>query len=109
MSFTITSGRRGTISAVFSNDYTTDRYKTDWGAALNFDGPNSGPVREFFVSNARYWIEEFHFDGFRFDATQSIFDESEEHILAEIGARPGPRPARARSFLLPKTSRRKPG
>lgn len=84
-------GPEGNYLGVFSDDYTTDRYKTDWGAALNFDGPNSGPVREFFVSNARYWIEEFHFDGFRFDATQSIFDESEEHILAEM--------ARARSFL----------
>ena len=45
-------------------------------------GLDSGPVREFFITNARYWIEEFHFDGFRFDATQSIFDKSEEHILS---------------------------
>ncbi len=77
-------GPEGNYLGVFSDDYTTDRYRTDWGAALNFDGPNSGPVREFFINNARYWIEEFHFDGFRFDATQSIYDQSEEHILARL-------------------------
>src|SRR5205085_7561487 len=59
--------------------------RTEWGDALNFDGDDAAPVREFFITNARYWIEEFHLDGFRFDATQSIFDESDEHILAAIG------------------------
>ena len=57
---------------------------TDWGEAVNFDGDDKGPVREFFVSNAVYWITEFHLDGFRFDATQAIVDTSPEHILAEI-------------------------
>ena len=52
---------------------------------INFDGPGSGPVREFFLANARAWIEEFHFDGLRLDATQSIFDDSAEHLLAAIG------------------------
>jgi maltooligosyltrehalose trehalohydrolase len=78
-------GPEGNYLRVFSDDYFTDRYETDWGDAINFDGPNSGPVREFFISNARYWIEEYHFDGFRFDATQSIFDQSAEHILGAIG------------------------
>ena len=78
-------GPDGNYLTVFSDDYFTDRYKTDWGTPLNFDGPRAGPVREFFITNARYWIEEFHFDGFRFDATQSIFDKSKEHILAAIG------------------------
>ena len=78
-------GPDGNYLTVFSDGYFTDRYKTDWGTPINFDGPDSGPVREFFVTNARYWIEEFHFDGFRFDATQSIFDKSEEHILAALG------------------------
>ncbi len=45
------------------------------------------PVREFFVANAGYWIDEFHLDGLRLDATQPIYDRSEEHILAAIGAR----------------------
>ncbi len=78
-------GPDGNYLTVFSDAYFTKRHKTDWGTAINFDGPDSGPVREFFISNARYWIEEFHFDGFRLDATQSIFDKSEEHILAAIG------------------------
>src|SRR6185369_15359691 len=68
----------------FSEDYTTDRHPNEWGAAVNFDGRNCGPVREFFLANARYWIEEFHLDGLRFDATQAIHDESESHILTEL-------------------------
>ena len=78
-------GPDGNYLRVFSDDYFTDRYENEWGDSLNFDGPNSGPVREFFIANGRYWIDEFHFDGFRFDATQSIFDESEEHIVCAIG------------------------
>jgi 1,4-alpha-glucan branching enzyme len=61
--------------------------KTDWGNAINFDGPNSGPVREFFLTNATYWIDEFHLDGLRIDATQDLHDNSASHILAEISAR----------------------
>lgn len=78
-------GPDGNYLKVYSDDYFTDRYQTEWGEPLNFDGPNCEPVREFFLSNARYWVEEFHFDGFRFDATQSIFDHSQEHILAALG------------------------
>ena len=62
------------------------RHQTDWGQALNFDGPGSEPLRHFFIDNAAYWIREFHFDGLRLDATQNIYDESERHLLAEIGA-----------------------
>lgn len=68
----------------FSPDYTTTKYECEWGAALNFDGPNSESVREFFISNAEYWIEEFHFDGLRLDATQQVFDDSPVHVLAEM-------------------------
>jgi maltooligosyltrehalose trehalohydrolase len=77
-------GPDGNYLPEFSPAYFTDRYQCEWGDAINFDGPGSGPVREFFIANARYWIEEFHFDGFRFDATQQIFDESRPGILAEI-------------------------
>jgi maltooligosyltrehalose trehalohydrolase len=77
-------GPDGNYLKEFSPDYFTDRYQNEWGEALNFDGPNSAPVREFFVANARYWIQEFHLDGLRLDATQQIFDASEEHILATI-------------------------
>jgi len=54
---------------------------TDWGKAINFDGDDCGPVREFVVANACYWIDEFHLDGLRLDATQDIHDSSEDHIL----------------------------
>jgi maltooligosyltrehalose trehalohydrolase len=77
-------GPDGNYLKRFSPDYFTDRYENDWGEAINFDGPHCGPVREFFVQNARYWIEEYHFDGLRLDATQSILDASERHVIAEI-------------------------
>jgi len=57
---------------------------TDWGEAINFDGDEAGPVREFFITNARYWIEEFHFDGLRLDATQQIYDRSTPNIITDL-------------------------
>lgn len=68
----------------FAPAYFTDRYPNEWGKALNFDGDDSAPVREFFVENARYWIDEFRFDGLRLDATQSIIDQSPRHVIADI-------------------------
>jgi maltooligosyltrehalose trehalohydrolase len=64
--------------------YFTDRYKTPWGQAVNFDGPDGAPVRRHFVESARYWVREFHIDGLRLDAIHSIFDASPVHILTEI-------------------------
>ena len=78
-------GPDGNYLGVFSDHYLHRESANDWGDAINFDGPNSSPVREFFITNGCYWIEEFHFDGFRFDATESIFDKSEEHILGSVG------------------------
>jgi len=77
-------GPDGNFLKSFASDYFTSRYRTDWGEAINFDGENSKPVREFFLANAAYWIDEFHFDGLRLDATQDIHDRSATHILAEI-------------------------
>ncbi len=77
-------GPDGNYLREFSEDYFTDRYDNEWGDALNFDGDSSGPVRELFVSNARYWIEEFHLDGLRLDATQQVFDSSSDHILSAV-------------------------
>jgi maltooligosyltrehalose trehalohydrolase len=68
----------------FSEYFRSQRYKNDWGDAINFDGERSAGVREFFSTNVRYWIEEFHLDGLRFDATQTIEDASEKHILTEM-------------------------
>jgi maltooligosyltrehalose trehalohydrolase len=77
-------GPDGNYLELFSPEYFTDRYPNEWGKSLNFDGKKSGPVREFFAENARYWIEEYHFDGLRLDATQSIIDASERHVIAQI-------------------------
>jgi maltooligosyltrehalose trehalohydrolase len=77
-------GPDGNYLIKFSPFYFTERHTTDWGEAINFDGEQSGPVREFFRENAAYWIKEFHLDGLRLDATQDIHDESEPHIIAEI-------------------------
>jgi maltooligosyltrehalose trehalohydrolase len=80
-------GPDGNYLELFSADYVTDRYTTDWGPAINYDGPNSDPVREYIAGNAAYWIDEYHFDGLRLDATQNIYDSSAEHILTVIGRR----------------------
>jgi len=71
--------------------YFTDRYKTAWGMALNFDGENSDHVREFFVQNALMWIEEFHFDALRVDAVHAIVDHSAEPFLQDLTAAVGNR------------------
>lgn len=64
--------------------YFTDRYGTPWGAAVNFDGPDSDPVRQFVIDNARMWVRDFHVDGLRLDAVHAIFDFGARHILADI-------------------------
>jgi maltooligosyltrehalose trehalohydrolase len=78
-------GPDGNYLKQFAEHYFSSRYTTEWGEALNFDGADCEPVREFFIANARYWIDEYHFDGLRLDATQQIYDASAEHILVPIG------------------------
>jgi maltooligosyltrehalose trehalohydrolase len=92
-------GPDGNYLGAFSDDYLTRGNENEWGDAVNFDGPNSGPVREFFVTNGRYWIEEFHFDGFRFDALHAIRDRSSEYIIGAVG-RAARKAAGARSIVL---------
>ncbi len=77
-------GPDGNYLPKFSSYYLSSKHKTDWGQAINFDGEQSGPVREFFRENAAYWIREFHLDGLRLDATQDIHDDSEPNIILEI-------------------------
>lgn len=72
---------------------------TDWGAAINYDCDHSGPVREFVIANACYWIDEYHLDGLRLDATQDIHDKSEDHILRAL-ARAARERAGPRSIIL---------
>jgi maltooligosyltrehalose trehalohydrolase len=80
-------GPDGNYLDQLSESYFTDRYSNDWGRSINFETPDAGPVREFFIANAGYWIAELHLDGLRLDATQDIRDASPEHILAAIGRR----------------------
>src|SRR3954471_24709622 len=80
-------GPDGNYLNCFSKSYVTDRYLNEWGEAVNFDGPDAGPVREFFLANAGYWIDEYHLDGLRLDATQQIFDSSDQHIIAAVARR----------------------
>jgi maltooligosyltrehalose trehalohydrolase len=77
-------GPAGNYLPEFSDTYFTDRYKNEWGKPLNFDGSGSQGVREYICENAACWIREFHFDGLRLDATQQIFDASDEHVVAEL-------------------------
>lgn len=65
--------------------YFTDRYKTPWGAALNFDGAYSDEVRRFFIDNALFWVTEFHIDALRVDAVHAILDHSAQPFLEELG------------------------
>ena len=92
-------GPDGNYLGIFSDDYLIREKENEWGNAINFDGPNSGPVREFFITNGRYWVEEFHLDGFRFDATHAIRDRSAEYIIGAVG-RVAREAAGARSIIL---------
>jgi len=64
--------------------YFTDRYRTPWGQALNFDGPGSDEVRRYFIENALRWQTEFHIDALRLDAVHAICDTSAHPFLAEL-------------------------
>jgi maltooligosyltrehalose trehalohydrolase len=79
-------GPNGNFLLKFSKNYFTDSYTTDWGTSINFDGKSSGHVKEFITANAGYWIDEFHMDGLRIDATQNIYDSSlpSDHIFTQI-------------------------
>jgi maltooligosyltrehalose trehalohydrolase len=91
-------GPDGCVFGRYATDYFA-RHANEWGDALNFDGENAAPVREYFSANAAYWIEEFRLDGLRLDATQSIHDSSPEHILAKM-SRDARTAARGRRIVL---------
>ena len=69
----------------YAPQFFTSRHRTPWGHAINFDGEGSRVVRDFFIDNALYWLEEFHFDGLRLDAVHAIADDSTRHFLEELG------------------------
>ncbi len=77
-------GPDGNYLKRFAEEYFTSVHKTDWGEAINFDSDGCQSVREFFIQNAGYWIDEFHLDGLRLDATQNIYDASDDHVIAAL-------------------------
>ncbi|HEY7096758.1 MAG TPA: malto-oligosyltrehalose trehalohydrolase [Terriglobales bacterium] len=80
-------GPEGNYLRTYAPDFFTDRHRTPWGDGINFDGPGSRTVRDYFIHNALYWLEEYHFDGLRFDAVQTIADDSHLDILTELAQR----------------------
>ena len=76
-------GNEGNYLRLFG-PYFTDRHKTPWGEAINYDQACCQSVRDYVIQNALYWIREYHIDGLRLDAVQTILDDSPRHILAEI-------------------------
>ncbi len=78
-------GPEGNYLGLFG-PYFTDRYRTPWGDAINYDGPESDDVRRFFIENATYWTKCFHIDALRLDAVHAIVDPSARPILEELAA-----------------------
>jgi maltooligosyltrehalose trehalohydrolase len=78
-------GPEGNYSGDFG-PYFTERYRTPWGLAINYDGADSDEVRRFFIENALWWVTEFRVDALRLDAVHGIFDFSARHILEELAA-----------------------
>jgi len=79
-------GPEGNYLHLYAPQFFATRHETPWGAAINFDGAGSGVVRDFFIHNALYWLEEYHIDGLRLDAVHAINDRSEPHIVRQLAA-----------------------
>jgi maltooligosyltrehalose trehalohydrolase len=77
-------GPEGNYLSAYAPQFFTDRHRSPWGDGINFDGPESRSVRDFFIHNALYWLEEYHFDGLRLDAVHAIIDDSTPDILTEL-------------------------
>ena len=80
-------GPEGNFLPAYAPGFFSRTHSSPWGPAINFDGPDSRPVREFFIHNALYWLQEFHFDGLRLDAVHAIHDSSSPDILEELSVR----------------------
>ncbi len=79
-------GPDGNYLRCYSPHYFSRGHRTDWGEALNFDEEYCVGARDLVTNNAKYWLSEFHLDGFRLDATQAIFDSSSPHVVAQLVA-----------------------
>ena len=89
-------GPEGNHLKRYAPQFFNEAHQTPWGAAINFDGEHCRTVRDFFVHNALYWVEEFHLDGLRLDAVHAIADDSETHIVREIARAIADGPGRER-------------
>ena len=93
-------GPEGNYLSLYAAPFFTDRHQTPWGAAINFDGPGSRVVRDYYIHNALFWLEEYHFDGLRLDAVHAIHDDSAPSILEEIADAVGRGPGAQRRVHL---------
>jgi maltooligosyltrehalose trehalohydrolase len=93
-------GPDGNYLSLYAAPFFTDRHHTPWGAAVNFDGVGSRTVRDFYIHNALYWLEEYHADGLRFDAVHAIRDDSGPDILTELAQAVARGPGRSRHVHL---------
>lgn len=80
-------GPEGNYLHVSAKRFFTHRHHTPWGQAVNYDGKHAGPVREFVIENALYWLTEYHMDGLRLDAVHAIQDDSPKTVLEELAER----------------------
>jgi malto-oligosyltrehalose trehalohydrolase len=93
-------GPEGNYLHGYAAPFFTLRHETPWGAAIDFEGPASHTVRDFFIQNALFWLEEYHLDGLRLDAVHAIFDAGSPDIVAAIATAVGRGPGRDRHIHL---------
>lgn len=77
-------GPDGAYHSQFSRHYFSDAHRSPWGAGIDYDGPHSGPVRDFVLENALHWVHAYRIDGLRLDATHAIVDDSQPNIVAAL-------------------------
>jgi len=93
-------GPEGNYLHVYAKQFFNAKHHTPWGAAINYDADGSDVVRQFYLSNVLYWLNEFQFDGLRFDAVHAIVDDSIVHILEEIAQAVANGPGKERRIHL---------
>ncbi len=93
-------GPEGNYLHRYAPPFFSPRHQTPWGPAIDYEGPESRTVRDFFIHNALYWLEEYHLDGLRLDAVHAIFDDSRPDILEELAAAVRRGPGRQRHVHL---------
>ena len=93
-------GPEGNYLYCYGGDFFNERHHTPWGAAINFDGDHNRRVRDFFIHNALFWLEEYRLDGLRLDAIHAICDDSSPDIVEELAAAVWAGPGRERQLHL---------